>query len=313
MDAPAHREFLSCDWGTTSFRLRWIVDGKILREHSDQTGCKALFDSAGENRAEAFATHLGKAISKLDLSDSRTLPLVISGMASSTIGWRELPYAQLPLPLDGTRLRVEPLHWNSAPQITQTILVSGAATANEMMRGEETEAIGLMATLASKIADALLILPGTHSKHLTVTNSQITSIGTFMTGELYEALTQHTVLRASITKGAPFDANAFTLGIDCAVEHGLAPAIFQTRTRQVLQHQPPEANTSFLSGILVGDELKTLKALTTPIFIAGADAIRDSYGHAACHLGIPAHIFSAEEIRLAVPRAHGIILSRLSK
>jgi 2-dehydro-3-deoxygalactonokinase len=313
MDAPAQREFLSCDWGTSSFRLRWITNGDIQREYSDQIGCKALFDSAGTDRDEAFEAHLRNTIAALEIPAGKTLPLVISGMASSTIGWRGLPYAHLPLRLDGTDLRVERIHWNSPVQIAQTLLVSGASTENEMMRGEETESIGLLAALTNKIADALLIIPGTHSKHLTVQSGKIISIRTFMTGELYDLLTQHTVLRASVTKGAPFDATAFTLGIDCAFEHGLAGALFQTRTRQVLQQQPPAANASFLSGILIGDELKNTKALTTPIFIAGADTIRDSYAQAARHLGIPAHIFSAEEVRLAVPRAHGIILSQLSK
>ena len=314
MDAPAHREFLSCDWGTTSFRLRWIVDGEILREHSDQTGCKALFGSSGENRADSFATHLRSAISKLDLPNSRTLPLAISGMASSTIGWRELPYAQLPLGLDGTQLRFEPLLWNSPPQITQTFLVSGAATENDMMRGEETEAIGLMVALETEITDAVLILPGTHSKHLTIANSQITTIRTFMTGELYEALTEHTVLRASITKRSPLDQKAFMKGIDCAATHGLAGALFQTRTRNVLQREPPEANASFLSGILIGDELRAINATTPPkVLIAGADIIRESYSVAAHHLRISAHIFSSEEVRLAVPRAHAQILSHFAK
>ena len=314
MDAPAHREFLSCDWGTTSFRLRWIKDGKILREYSDQTGCKALFESGAENRAEAFATHLRNAISELQLSDSLALRLIISGMASSTIGWRELPYAKLPLPLDGSALRVEPLQWNSPPQISQTFLVSGAASGDEMMRGEETEAIGLVSTLTNKTTDALLILPGTHSKHLTIANSRIAAIRTFMTGELYKVLTEHTVLRASVSKEGPFDVHAFTLGIDCAAKHGLAGALFQTRTRHVLQRQPPEANASFLSGILIGDELRTINTTVhRPIFIAGADTIRDSYEHAARHLRFPAHTFSPEEVRLAVPRAHAIILSHLAK
>jgi 2-dehydro-3-deoxygalactonokinase len=314
MDASVHHEFLSCDWGTTSFRLRWIDDGKILREHSDQTGCKALFDSNAENRADAFAAHLRNAISKLDLPNSRTLPLVISGMASSTIGWRELPYAQLPLPLDGTHLRVELLQWDSPPQITQTFLVSGAATENEMMRGEETEAIGLMAALANKITDALLILPGTHSKHLTIANSQITSIRTFMTGELYEALTEHTVLRASITKSSALDPIAFAQGVDCATKHSLAGALFQTRIRHVLQRQPPEANASFLSGVLIGDELRTINTATQQrVLIAGADSVRESYSQAARHLGIPARIFCSEEVRLAVPRAQALILSQFAK
>src|SRR5688500_14726549 len=184
MHAGFANDFLSCDWGTSMFRVRWISAGLVTREHTDDTGCKKLFDSSGDSasaRAAAFEDHLRTVLSGWEIADAK-MPLIISGMASSTIGWKELPYAPLPLNLDGSNLRVAPLHWNKPASVGDTFLVSGAASESEMMRGEETEAIGLLKALTSPKERALLILPGTHSKHLRILGQQVVDIRTHMTG-----------------------------------------------------------------------------------------------------------------------------------
>lgn len=117
---------------------------------------------------------------------------MVSGMASSSIGWRELPYALLPFSLEGSSVVgqwVEP----------EVYLISGVRGANDMMRGEETQALGW----AEQVGDALplratLVLPGTHSKHLRLQSGNLTGITTFMTGELFEMLRAHSMLRHSM-------------------------------------------------------------------------------------------------------------------
>ena len=284
-----------------------------MREYSDSAGCKSIFAATSDNetaRAEAFENQLRTAISTFRDLPSQ-IPLVISGMASSTIGWRELPYTPLPLRLDGRNLHVERFAWKPPPNVTQTYVISGAASENEMMRGEETEAIGLLNSI-SPPTDALLILPGTHSKHLSINSGQITGIRTFMTGELYELLTTYSVLRASVNASSTEDFDSFTEGIDCALEHSLSSALFQTRTRQVLKGKSRESNCSFLRGVLIGAELHYLREEGIPLMIAGADSVRSYYARAAEHLRLPTRAFTSEQVQLAVPRAHQIILSRFS-
>jgi 2-dehydro-3-deoxygalactonokinase len=118
-------------------------------------------------------------------------------------------------------------------------------------------------------------------------------------------------LRASIEPASSHDHDAFGAGVDRARFHGLAGSLFQTRARQVLQRNPPGSNASFLSGLLIGAELAHLST-DIDILLAGADALRDLYEQAARHLGLhPSHVFSAAEVQLAVPIAHGLILSKL--
>ena len=164
------REFLSCDWGTSSFRLRWVSGKEIVGLFSDETGCRTIFDRAtakdtdratlyanflsgvlnsvaqkrwGEAPAEPNITEFGERLGR-SLAPPDRLELVISGMASSSIGWEELPYAGTPLALDASNLAFRRLEWENPSWISETYLISGVATEDDIMRGEETEAIGLL-------------------------------------------------------------------------------------------------------------------------------------------------------------------------
>ena len=93
----ANRDFLSCDWGTTSFRLRWVTgaERRVVRELREPAGIKSLHEEAlrtgaqGEARADVFAHFLRTKLEALlagEKPPSPPLPLVISGMASSSVG-----------------------------------------------------------------------------------------------------------------------------------------------------------------------------------------------------------------------------------
>src|SRR4051812_31518699 len=108
-------EFLSCDWGTSSFRLRLVQNDVITAGVAAPHGARTLFDSLtpAQDRFEAFAGFLA---SQLDILSTKQRipnrpPLVLSGMASSSIGWKELPYSIAPIRLDGRGLRVEKIEW----------------------------------------------------------------------------------------------------------------------------------------------------------------------------------------------------------
>src|SRR5688572_748560 len=101
-------QFLSCDWGTSSFRLRLLSTGSLetLAKIKNDRGVRTLNESSKTRaigRPEVFAGVMRQSLK--DLAARHPLngaPLVISGMASSTIGWKELPYAKTPFPLDGS-------------------------------------------------------------------------------------------------------------------------------------------------------------------------------------------------------------------
>lgn len=275
-----NRDFLSCDWGTTSFRLRWVCgsERRVIREVRENVGIKSLYEEAVRNgaetqraRADFFAGFLRTKLNALmgeKNSPSRGLPLVISGMASSSVGWQELPYAKVPFPLDGRGLHWAELNWNKPDSLGPTYLISGIATGCDMMRGEETEIIGLMAE-SNRTAlheRCLLILPGTHSKHVRIRDGSVVDFRTYMTGELFEVLGRQSLLRASVNLDeqrrsdslSEADRVAFQEGVRWVKDHGLAGGLFRVRTRTVLGGRPARENTWFLSGLLIGAELASI-------------------------------------------------------
>jgi 2-dehydro-3-deoxygalactonokinase len=317
MPPAAERDFLSCDWGTSHFRLKWIVQGKIVNAFQDENGCKRLHHaalSASKPRSQLFEEHLLSAIDKVVTRDpfpSDPLPLLISGMASSTIGWKELPYAFAPIRLDGSMLKTQLLEWRRPSFIADTYLISGVATRTNIMRGEETEAVGLLDGIGS--TNLILLLPGTHCKHLHISNGILQDMHTYMTGELYAVLSQHSVLAASVATHSPIHTNAFFAGLDVARQQGVAGSLFHTRTRQVLGGHAPEENASFLSGLLIGSELVHLLAPNTPeIRLGGSPKLRDLYAKALDHFELRHwRAFSDAECQNSVVRGQQIILSHL--
>jgi len=329
MTLSATRPFLSCDWGTSSFRLRWIdPGGHVAREHLDNIGARTLHErwmARGGGtpdltlRAGLFSAHLRSVLDawhSFDATLTQPIPLVISGMATSSIGWKELPYARAPLSLDGQGLAFEKLEWDKPPWVGATFLISGVATRLEMMRGEETEAIGLLSSEPSLPQRALLVLPGTHSKHVSIENGQITDFSTHMTGELFEILAKHSILKASIDPGAMDDLSAenlaaFAEGARWARGKGLSRAIFRTRTRAVLEQRPPAENGWFLSGVLIGAELAELAAAHPDrhIYVAGAGPFGALYAKALRALEIkPATLLPAARVERAAALGHAIFL-----
>ena len=202
-------QFFSCDWGTTAFRLRHVsADGNVIGEVHEPSGVRALLSSwraaDGPARESVFADFLRAQLLVLARNNAGLLAgaeVVISGMASSSVGWRELPYARTPLDLDGSNLRHESFDLGIDDSSKARVhMISGVRTDTDVMRGEETEILGAFAdgSYAQIAENGIVVLPGTHSKHVRLCDCQLASFQTYMTGELFDVLSTHSLLRASI-------------------------------------------------------------------------------------------------------------------
>jgi 2-dehydro-3-deoxygalactonokinase len=251
----------------------------------------ATLAAAGEERAEKFRATLTHGLAKIQAPDD--LPVVISGMASSSIGWRELPYARLPFALDGGDTV-----WDRMDD--RTFLISGLRSESDILRGEETQALGLAAALGVELpSSAVFVLPGTHSKHLDVNGGRITDFRTYMTGELFALLCRQSLLRHSTHPEAPFDRAAFADGVEHAQEQPLPAALFRVRTRHVLDRQGMPSNTSFLSGLLIGTELAGLRASERTVILGATEPLRSAYTIAAETLGLDRRLTTLDADNLA--------------
>jgi 2-dehydro-3-deoxygalactonokinase len=292
------RRFLSCDWGTSALRLR-LVDarsGCVLGSSRGEQGVAATFaawKAAGASPAERWghfarviAQHLARIVADTGVL-AADVPLVISGMASSSMGLRELPYGGLPLACDGTALTAERIA-ASDHLAHPVILISGVRSADDVMRGEETQLIGACALGAAGDAAWLrrrhLVFPGTHSKHVEVRDACAVGFRTFMTGEFFDLLSTKSVLANSVTPGAelgtPENLAGFQAGVRAGAASSVLNAAFHVRTRALLQHAAATENYHYLSGLLIGAEVSALAAADAPITLVGAGPLLAAYTHA---------------------------------
>jgi 2-dehydro-3-deoxygalactonokinase len=319
------RHFLSCDWGTSTFRLRLVLGTSlaVVDQRTSDRGVAVLAEQSptGQERARSFKTYLGtqvRALCEKNRVDPIACPVIISGMAGSSIGWEELPYATAPFPLDGSGARVRKLELQlgeGGP--TPVALISGVRTDDDVMRGEETEIVGLFAgPELDRFTDGCeLILPGTHSKHVRVHRGEMLGFRTFMTGEIFAVLREHSILRHSTRAQPPTvpggqDREAFVEGARRGAGDHLLAALFGVRTRQLLDGGQPEPNTWYLSGLLIGAELGSLRDGDDPVILCGSGRFRGLYRVALEKVELPREYLVAEPnlVENAVVRGHARLL-----
>ena len=271
---------VAVDWGTTSLRGA-LLDGagRVLAEKSAPLG---IANVPNGDFAAAFAAQFGAWMEPADRL------CLISGMAGSRQGWREAPYAPCPAGLDELAKR---LHWIERGRIA---LVPGLSTESsgeagsvpDVMRGEEVQIFGALSLTG--LADGLFVLPGTHNKWADVRDGRVTGFRTCMTGEVYGLLAQHSILARTLDSDAPLDEAAFRDGLARAGNgQGLLHNLFGVRALALFDRLTPAASPSYLSGVLIGEELRTQPlAKVEEVVLIGAPALIARYTLALSALGV---------------------------
>jgi len=260
-------KFISCDWGTSAFRLRLVEYPSltILEEITSREGIADTHELMMKSNSERYPFYqaiLAKGVAKLAGESGISLsgiPVIISGMASSSLGMMELDYKSLPVKTDGSDLLVH-IENPSADFKYPMALISGVKSSDDAMRGEESLVVG--SDLEETGNKQLIILPGTHSKHVTIKNGFVTNIKTYMTGEVFELLLSKSLLSKSVSSAGSFSKNDqlwFQKGAHEGAENNFLNAIFHVRTKRLFNDISSEENYHYLSGLLIGSELSVLK------------------------------------------------------
>jgi 2-dehydro-3-deoxygalactonokinase len=294
--------FISCDWGTSTLRLRLVdsTTATILAETTSEQGVAIVFERWKEKEGEKQSGKQEERIAfyRLVLSDQIVIlggqagrdlagiPVIISGMASSNIGMLELPYKQAPFDLNvkelSVKLDVAPLGFDHP-----VMLVSGARTTKDVVRGEEAQLTGCIND--SEKGRRLFIFPGTHSKHVLVENGQLTDIRTYMTGEFFGLLSKNSILANSVRKSL-FRPEQYQKQFEAGVLDGLKTSLLHTafwvRTNDLFNKLSKEENYHYLNGLVIGAELKELMNENLPITIVASKPMLSYYGLALEKLGM---------------------------
>ncbi|SHI45867.1 2-dehydro-3-deoxygalactonokinase [Pseudozobellia thermophila] len=273
--------FISCDWGTSNFRVSAVDRATLglISSIKSSEGVKARFRKfeAGQGmpRADFFLSYLLEQIGKLDVPHLKNTVIVGSGMLSSSIGMKELPYADMPFSFSGQELLKERFE---LPNGNHMVLISGVKTPNDVMRGEEVQAIGIAEQLPDT-GKGVLILPGTHSKHIYFNNGRFERFTTFMTGELYEVIGTHSILAPSLQQADWDDVyeDVFMEGVKKGLANTAIASLFSIRANSLLNKASPINNSFFLSGLLIGSELASLVDKNEKIYLGATGIQRKLY------------------------------------
>lgn len=290
--------FISCDWGTSSFRLRLVngAESRTISAVRSNYGIAAAFEAWRKtkepetNRLNFYLQYISEQVAKLKAAASEDisgLPILISGMASSSIGMLELPYKTVPLSANGSDLEVRTLPLQ--PGLPHPIImISGACTEEDVLRGEETMLAGCRHPMDGMAR--LFIFPGTHSKHILVKDGQAIGFATYITGELFDLLSNKSILASSVQNPgleASADDQFFTKGVLEGSISTLANSVFHVRTNQLFGKANPGQNYAYLSGLLIGHELKAITAeMPGSIILVSSQGIRNAYASALRVLGL---------------------------
>jgi 2-dehydro-3-deoxygalactonokinase len=280
------KRLIAVDWGTSSLRAALLeTDGRVIEERSLPRGILTV-------AAGGFPAVLETACGDW-LRTEATLTL-ISGMAGSRQGWIEAPYCPCPAGFADITAR---LAWIEPGRVA---IVPGLSCEQhgvpDVMRGEETQVFGALDLL--DIKDAAMVLPGTHSKWVRVTDARIQQFSTFMTGEFYALLRQHSILARTLpTDDGELDEPAFRRGIEHALRSAnLLHTAFSARTLSLFDRLPASALPSYLSGLVIGEELRVqdLGALTGPLVVIGSAVLTRRYELALQVMGVQTRAVGSE-------------------
>ncbi len=277
---------IAIDWGTSSARAYWLdARGRIVRAKSAPLGVQKV--PAG-GFPEALA-----ALMADDEHDGA--PLLACGMIGSRQGWVEAPYRACPADAAtiGSALTAVPA---TRLAIVPGLICRDSNGVPDVMRGEETQILGAIDAGASDGHPMrVVVLPGTHSKWALVRASRIETFVTFLTGELYAVLREHSILGRLAVAGD--DAAALEAGVrrSLAEDAHLSHDLFSARTLRLTDELAPAAVGDYLSGLLLGAELaagqrwlQRQRALGECVHLVGDAVLCERYRRAFALAGLDA-------------------------
>ena len=278
---PFGKRVIVVDWGTTSLRCMLVEpDGEIAGETESSRGIRFIAD-------RAFEPELMTALSAW-FEEFGALPVIALGMITSRNGWVEVPYVRCPATAsdlaDGIIQRRLP---NGAdlyflPGITDTT----RQPFPDVMRGEETQILGF-----GLDKDATIVLPGTHSKWAKVGQNRIMGFQTFVTGEIFALMSEHSFIAKAAATSECIDWEGYDRGVRVAESATAGDAAFLTqlfsvRTGMLANELKSEEMQDYVSGLLIGLEFRQARdcgwmKAGDSVGIVGNDGLNDRYRRAA--------------------------------
>lgn len=285
---------IGLDWGTTSLRAHLLDSaGRVLDRRSSAEGILA------DHKGGFSETFQRVVVGWLDASPD--LPVVASGMIASRNGWVETPYVTVPAGIDELASSLVPFEVSQACKIHFVCGMDQDPVGGtpDIMRGEETQIVGCLSAGCSapvEGAGGLFVMPGTHSKWISVRDGLLDRFDTYMTGEVFAVLKEHSILGRLMEAGDGPMTGGFERGVSARLDSdtSLLRHIFSGRTLALFGRLEPADISDYLSGLLIGEEVRSALrdygdgGAVPPVTIVGNGALTDRYRAALSLVGIAA-------------------------
>ena len=280
---------IAIDWGTTSARAYCLgANGDVIATRAVPLGVLRVQDGCFP---EALTTLLG------DWHDVAA-PRLACGMIGSRQGWREAPYVECPAPLASLAAGIVRVEGNALAIVpgVRTRDVNGIP---DVLRGEETQLAGAVDEQEDRV---LAVLPGTHCKWALVQTGRLVDFATYMTGEMYNVLLSHSILGRLAQPAGPKAGPAFALGVTRGLgAGGLSHDLFGARTLALMGELAPNDVPDWLSGLLIGREVRNARVWAqrqgcdgARVRLVGADALMARYAAAMTQAGMAVQMAPAD-------------------
>jgi 2-dehydro-3-deoxygalactonokinase len=281
--AMSEAAFIGVDWGTSNARFLLVSHNGSMIEQRDGPGIGQI-DGAAAIEDVCFGVIADW------IAYHPKLPVIMIGTVGSNIGWHMAPYADTPATFDTIvsqmlTFEAQGTHFTIAPGLA-TIRSDGLP---DVMRGEEVQ---IFSSVSS--GDALVCLPGTHSKWACVSDGVVTTFHTAPTGELLDIIGRHSILLNPKRPVAAAPDTAFLEGIENARNSklGLESLLFTVRSRQITHSLKAGSADSYLAGLFIGAEIKSALTLYgtqhSTVMIVGSPELAELYSAGLASFGITA-------------------------
>ena len=268
--------YITIDGGTTNTRVNLVINKEVVDKVFIPFGAKA---SIGNREKLRFAIKdaISALLTRQKLASSDITRILASGMITSEHGLMEIPHIKTPAGKRELHAAMREVVLDDISDIP-FVFISGVKTdATELcgidiMRGEEAEIFGISGGL-----DGVYILPGSHSKIVTVEGGKIIGFKTMLTGEMIATLLDGTILKGSFDlANVSLDKEYLFRGYEYCREHGINEALFKVRILKNVLKANEDELYSFYMGIILCNEVNYIISIPAQrIVVGGKKSLKD--------------------------------------
>lgn len=290
--------FITLDTGTTNTRVTlWNKNKEKIDMVFYEVGVRdTAIDGNNDKLKETIREGISEILQRNNISLDNIETILASGMITSNVGIVEVPHIYAPAGIDELANGLVSYYFPDIvkkeiffiPGIKNNIreVTLENCESMDIMRGEETETIGLLKRLKVE-GPAIIILPGSHSKFVSVDEEgKITGCLTSLAGELISVITHNTILASSLNYSFANDINEKMVieGYKISKKVGLNRSFFSVRILDQFTDYCINDKANFLLGVILASDLQAIKnssalkvSRDSNVIIGGKDILRDCF------------------------------------